>query len=1648
MRHAVRNGLLRRWRLSAWSVLAPLTVLFAMSSLCRAQTVGIQPFGSYVNAFDNVNLADLGLHIDIPLYVHAARGSANGISVHLVYDSAFYDDFNAPGSRFITAGNGAIQGGQAYASNVGWRIVSQAAGGGAIYEDAEPQLCASNPNTPNTVASISFEDSTGYRHPFTSVYKYPLTCPDSGPPSANTPQYAWDGSGYYMTTDQSGGQVTITSPSGVRYTSSIPSANQPNSVKNPSGITTVLDTNGNTGASPGSFVAAEDPANVYSGGTQTITDSSGVSVTITNGGYPPTSNPPGLNLGPVQPFPDRAPTLIRYKDTNGNTQTITITYQILGIGNTVYTPAAVVTALVDSVQFPDGSGYHFTYQGNGLLGSVTFPTGGTITYSNQTTNNQCSATQPFVNLSTLASPLSLTRTTSDGTTVYQLSGNCASTLNTTTITRPDGSREIVGTETMLGHPADASFLPVEKSHQWVESSGTTIKSTVTCYNGASGNCASTPSVFPSNGASTPIITAISTVATGADPSRVVQHFDPVIGLPTEKDEYDVNGTTLLRKNVTMYGNLGNNISDHPSAVTVMDGNGNVASQTTYGYDEYSLTPTPTLAEHNAVANGTRGNLTSVHKWLNTSSSTVDTHFQYDDSGQLVASEDANANWTHYSYDTATNSCLNKVTMPTLTSGLVISTSRACDGTTGLPISSTDANNKTTTYGYDSMLHQTSTQFPDGGSTSVSYNSGSSVITSTVTASPNASQVETVHLDGYGRVSQTQMPNGATIDTQYDALGHLRSVSAPHLSTSGPTDGTTFYNYDALGRKTLQTQPDGATLKWSYSGSTVSFTDEASNTWSRTYDGLGRIGDVAEPNGAHTGYVFDALNNLVIATQIGLSGDTRRSRNFSYDSLSRLLSATNPETGTINYGYDANGNLLAKTDARGITVNYVYDALNRPTKSYTATDLAVQLYVYDTNQISFAQGQHYTTSNVTGRLSVICVDIPGACQSMTAYSYDAMGRVTQTLTSTPSNPSTGAVYSTSAQYDMAGNMTLLTYPDGRTVTQGWNNAGQLQSVTYDSWNGQHIGYPYISSTVYWPSGSLRALFYGNNMASGYHVNNRLETDETSHIQLTNNARYSEKLYCFGVATSPIDSVSPPCDAISSGNNGNVYQIKDIANPANMQSFTYDSLNRITGASVPSHSQQYGYDAFGNMSIISGGNFASSFDPTTNRISNLPCASVAAPYDASGNQLCDTDSNGGVRRYAWDAESRTSQITSLGTTAPFVAYLYDGNGQRTQKSNADGSFTEYLQFNGQTIAERNSDNSWSDYIFANGQRIARADTASNPLNPQASTTFYHFGRLGSTEVATDGNGNLLSSSDYLPFGQELTANASNNHYKFTGKERDTESGLDYFGARYYGSSMGRFMSPDPSGLLYADSSNPQSLNLYSYALNNPLRFIDPTGLTACFYGGKGDTPVINGQGNDHDPTDYEDVADEATCKANGGVSINANTFVQVTANANNDNIDVSSITLTNTFTYKQCSATQFKVTGVGPGQAPGNGAFTGQAPVNGQVAIKPQNFGIPYSNVAQRSAAQSGGVKAAISNTVIFPNYQTASVPKGVPQTPFGAPSGPYTPADAIGPSSVRDSPGNQIDVYRYDSQKNALNSTRTTTPTVFVPNNNSGVGCPN
>jgi RHS repeat-associated protein len=108
--------------------------------------------------------------------------------------------------------------------------------------------------------------------------------------------------------------------------------------------------------------------------------------------------------------------------------------------------------------------------------------------------------------------------------------------------------------------------------------------------------------------------------------------------------------------------------------------------------------------------------------------------------------------------------------------------------------------------------------------------------------------------------------------------------------------------------------------------------------------------------------------------------------------------------------------------------------------------------------------------------------------------------------------------------------------------------------------------------------------------------------------------------------------------------------------------------------------------------------------------------------------------------------------------------------------------------------------------------------------STTYFIHKDHLGSTRVMTKVDGSVYDSMDYLPFGEQIAGSAGSTH-KFTGKERDAETGLDNFEARYMSSSLGRFMSADDSK--YINPADPQTFNLYSYVANNPLNAVDPTG-----------------------------------------------------------------------------------------------------------------------------------------------------------------------------------------------------------------------------
>src|SRR4029077_14975335 len=189
--------------------------------------------------------------------------------------------------------------------------------------------------------------------------------------------------------------------------------------------------------------------------------------------------------------------------------------------------------------------------------------------------------------------------------------------------------------------------------------------------------------------------------------------------------------------------------------------------------------------------------------------------------------------------------------------------------------------------------------------------------------------------------------------------------------------------------------------------------------------------------------------------------------------------------------------------------------------------------------------------------------------------------------------------------------------------------------------------------------------------------------------------------------------------------------------------------------------------------------------------------------------------------YDQENRLA--STAGTT-----YTYDGNGERVLKSNTSTGDTtkRYWSMGGNTLAEGDgSGNLTAEYIYFGGKRVARIDLPANTIH------YYLSDHLGSTSLVASAGGAIEEESDYYPFGTEVVVTGGVNELKFTGKRRDTESQLDYFGARHYSSLFGRFLQVDPLGILKQKLVDPQQWNMYQYARNNPLRFTDPTGKYVC-------------------------------------------------------------------------------------------------------------------------------------------------------------------------------------------------------------------------
>jgi len=558
----------------------------------------------------------------------------------------------------------------------------------------------------------------------------------------------------------------------------------------------------------------------------------------------------------------------------------------------------------------------------------------------------------------------------------------------------------------------------------------------------------------------------------------------------------------------------------------------------------------------------RGNLTLIQKCTAISGNACSTFgvvssFTYDLTGQVITATapcgnaacsdmSSGSQTTTYSYidgyvDGAppsgyvTNAYPTKIIAPQ-TGSITHTTTYQFGYTDGKLWQATDfENNITTKYCYftggfsgsscngsaDPYYRLTGVLHPDNGQETIAYFDGSvsespTVNTSTLLSTGLSVTKESIY-DAFGLETTSLLTSDQDgtdeVDTTYDGLGQVWTKTNPYRpSVNSPTNGTSTFYYDALGRKVKGQEPDGTTLQTCYdnitsvpavancsshvgtvtTGNWVDSSDESGNHWQRTSNALGQLMDVIEPNGSsqspsmETDYTYDANSNLLSVKQCGALcsnpvANAPATRTFIYDPLSRLTSAFNPETGTVSYTYDANSNVSTKTDARGVVTSHLYDVLNRlHSKTYTndPANTLSSCYQYDSAVNGIGKlGAEWTYSGTCATTA----PSSGYQSERVLGAYDPMGRLWTEkqcvlgfcTSASPPSPPQGSCSSLSSAnglsycYDLAGNLTA--YSNGLTLTafpkqailfsQGVDNAGRL------AWIGSSLTGPQLPPCLF-------------------------------------------------------------------------------------------------------------------------------------------------------------------------------------------------------------------------------------------------------------------------------------------------------------------------------------------------------------------------------------------------------------------------------------------------------------------------------------------------------------------------------------------------------------------------------------------------------
>jgi RHS repeat-associated protein len=718
--------------------------------------------------------------------------------------------------------------------------------------------------------------------------------------------------------------------------------------------------------------------------------------------------------------------------------------------------------------------------------------------------------------------------------------------------------------------------------------------------------------------------------------------------------------------------------------------------------------------------------------------------------------------------------------------------------------------------------------------------------------------------------------------EYDAFGQLRKSSVRNNSSVFEMKSEILYNYlglvredkngmnirrrhkyDGLGRVLEILFDDNSTRQYEYEplGSAnayekVIFTDEEGKTRETKYDIRGNL--VSEKIGINQPTVFEynSLNQL-----IKITSPEGKITTYEYDGFGNVSRRITPDEGTYRYKYDTYGNLrfIMHTTSPLQLVFHRYDQLGRlvstGTKSTTTTEfnnlnpdntysfetttsnlLAVNQYdEYSATGVFSNMGYIPLVTNTRGRLvSTAFRDRTTDSWNFKSYRYDHLGRVDRYWFKIAGK----VVKSIYNYHDNLDNLIRQNIASDYHVWYNYDVQGRLtqsRSYRYNQYGSSHIDSEY----EYNQADQVRKRWYKN--ASG------------------NDVEYLDYLYN---SRGWLQRVENPDytyrQTLEYYKNGNVKQQvmrHSIQGWSDLTfNYTYDPMNRLTQASCSGcsqHSETYQYDNDGNIERLIRGtskDYVYSYYTGRNRLqtvnNNAGGGSMNFYYNGKGAVTSVYDNITPVLKYfTYDYRNMPVQVTYEWENIDTYHYYYDENGMRVRREKVGtSSGREYYlrDHTGREVAiyDYNSNRIKMINLFGHGlegkvnvdwQYVCipsgcSPDGCEWTWQRTDSKYYYVKDHLGNIRVTLQQNGNLASARDYYPYGETLRAYTTagvGDRYQLTEKERDAETNLDYFGARYYDGGIIRWLTPDPLADKYYGWSP------YNYVLGNPLRYVDPDG-----------------------------------------------------------------------------------------------------------------------------------------------------------------------------------------------------------------------------